>query len=496
MDTWSATTDSDPNIASAADVVLDVRDLTVRFEREGGHFEPVSGLNLQVRRGQTLGVVGESGSGKSMTGLAIMGMLPNGGKVTSGTVNLGGRDLLDLSARQLRGVRGNEIAMIFQDSMTSLNPTKTIGEQVAEPVRLHRGASRRVALECAEEVLSLVGIPRPAERLGDYPHQLSGGMRQRVMIAMALACEPKVVIADEPTTALDVTIQAQVLAVLDDLKARLGMGIILITHDIGVIAGRADRVSVMYAGKTAELSDTDPLFHGARHRYTRDLLASIPLLTQDRSVELYSIGGAPPDLTDPPPGCRYAPRCQAATQQCTLEQPPTLTDEPGHEYACWHPAQDRHAVAAATNTPTVESIVDAGSRRAVGATETERPPVPVLQLVDVVKEYPVRAGTFGRSHQRVHAVSGINLELHSGEHLRSGRRVGMWKDDPRADNRRPREGHRRKCPLPRRRHQYRARAPPRRRPPSHTDDVPGPLRFPGPSDEDRDHPPRTTQRRR
>ena len=230
------------------DHVLAIANLSVRIEMRHGAVRPVDGVSFAVRAGETLGIVGESGCGKSMTGLSIMHLLPPGGRIASGSIELMGRDLAPLDDRQMQKVRGNEIAMIFQDPMTSLNPTRTIGDQVAEPVRIHQGASRQVALRRAEEVLALVGLPRPKERLGDYPHQLSGGMRQRVMIATALACEPKLLIADEPTTALDVTIQAQILELLDDLKQRLRMSVLLITHDMGVIAGRADRVLVMYAG--------------------------------------------------------------------------------------------------------------------------------------------------------------------------------------------------------------------------------------------------------
>src|SRR6516225_805680 len=252
-----------------------------------------------------------------MTGLSIMGLLPPGGSIVSGSIKLDGRELAGLSDAEMRKIRGNEIAMIFQDPLTSLDPTKTIGYQVAEPVRLHKRAT---------EVLAMVGLPRPAERLGDYPHQLSGGLRQRVMIAMALSCEPKLLIADEPTTALDVTIQAQILTLLHHLKDRLGMAMLLITHDMGVIAGHADRVQVMYAGRMVEVTTTPELFQHMRHPYTRALLASIPRLSQDNKRRLLTIGGLPPDLSQPPAGCRFAPRCGRATDKCRDQEPP-LTGE-------------------------------------------------------------------------------------------------------------------------------------------------------------------------
>ena len=248
----------------------------------------------------------------------------------------------------MRKIRGNDIAMVFQDPLTSLDPTKTIGYQVAEPVRLHRGASREEALDRAAEVLSLVGLPRPKERLGDYPHQLSGGLRQRVMIAMALSCEPKLLVADEPTTALDVTIQAQILALLDDLKSRLGMAMLLITHDMGVIAGHADRTEVMYAGRLVETTDTHTLFEHMHHPYTQALLASIPRLSQDSRQRLLNIPGLPPDLTQPPEGCRYAARCSRATDKCRANEPPLTGETAAHRFACWHPVDGPLAVASAT----------------------------------------------------------------------------------------------------------------------------------------------------
>ena len=317
--------------------VLDIQDLSTHIKLTSSVVQAVGNIDLHVDAGETLGIVGESGCGKSMTGLSIMGLLPPGGSIIGGSVKLNDRELVGLKDEELRQIRGNEIAMIFQDPLTSLDPTKTIGYQVSEPVRLHRGASKAEALDRAVEVLALVGLPRPKERLSDYPHQLSGGLRQRVMIAMALACEPKLLIADEPTTALDVTIQAQILALLRDLKDRLGMAMLLITHDMGVIAGHADRVNVMYAGRVVETAEANDLFIEMHHPYTQALLASIPQLKQDASKALHAIPGLPPDLTRPPQGCRFAARCPRASDKCRTEEPPLAGKTFEHRFACWHP---------------------------------------------------------------------------------------------------------------------------------------------------------------
>ena len=257
--------------------------------------------------GETLGIVGESGCGKTMTALSVMRLLPPGGQIAGGSVRLNGLEISALSESDLRNIRGNEIGMIFQDPLTSLNPTMTVGNQIAEAVILHRDVSRDQAMDRAVEVLDLVGIPRVRERVKEYPHQFSGGMRQRVMIAMALACEPKLLIADEPTTALDVTIQKQILELIDDLRRRLRMAVILVTHDLGVIAGRADRVAVMYAGKIAEVSDTETLFSRPRHPYTEALYQSLPDKAADVGERLYSIPGLPPDLVNPRPAAGSRP---------------------------------------------------------------------------------------------------------------------------------------------------------------------------------------------
>ncbi|HET9060669.1 MAG TPA: ABC transporter ATP-binding protein, partial [Acidimicrobiales bacterium] len=317
--------------------VLEVHDLRTYIRLRDRVVRAVDGVSLQISAGETLGLVGESGSGKSMTAFSIMRLLPPGGHIVSGSVKLDGRDLASMSEPEIRTVRGNFVGMIFQDPMTSLNPTMPIGRQIAESVVLHRGVSRQEAMKRAVEVLGLVGLPRPAERVEDYPHQLSGGLRQRVMIAMALACEPKLLIADEPTTALDVTIQAQILALLDDLKVRLGMAILLITHDMGVIAGHADRTMVMYAGKVVESAGTESLFADVRHPYTEALLASIPQLDQNKTQQLYAIPGLPPDLSRSLVACRFSPRCRYAQEKCTLEEPILASTDPAHPYACFFP---------------------------------------------------------------------------------------------------------------------------------------------------------------
>jgi len=417
--------------------VLEVDDLSTHIQLSRSVVQAVGNVSFRIEPGETLGLVGESGCGKSMTGLSIMRLLPGGGRIVGGSIRLDGRDLVGLSETEMRGVRGNEVAMIFQDSLTSLNPTMPIGEQIAEPVRLHRGASKAAALDRATEVLGLVGFPRPGERLGDYPHQLSGGQRQRVMIAIALSCEPKLLIADEPTTALDVTIQAQILRLLDDLKERLGMAVLLITHDMGVVAGRADRVNVMYAGRLVESSTTDHLFRHMHHPYTQGLLGSIPLVTQDRNVRLHSIPGIPVDLTEPPAGCRFAARCWYAADDCRSHEPPLTRGGGMHLFACWHPVDGptdgREATVAVEGGDGVEGRENGAADRpvstaaygfaaalrpapkgaaAAAADDSDR----LLVLEDVVLEYPVTAGAvLQRRVGSVKAVSGVSFTVGRGE---------------------------------------------------------------------------------
>ncbi|MFT6109328.1 MAG: oligopeptide transport system ATP-binding protein [Planctomycetota bacterium] len=308
--------------------ILDVQNLRVRFETHHGVVRAVDGVSFELHEGETLGLVGESGSGKSVTNLALMGLVPQPpGVIEADRLSFDRRDLLTLSDKELRRLRGNDISMIFQDPMTSLNPLLTIGRQLTEVLEVHQNVSRREARRLSAEGLDDVGIPDPEKRLNQYPHELSGGMRQRVMIAMGLLCKPKVLLADEPTTALDVTIQAQILELMKRLQQSHGTAILLVTHDLGVVAGMSDRVNVMYAGKLVETADAEPLFEEPRHPYTKGLLGSVPRLTGDPNAELDSIPGAPPDLAALPPGCSFAPRCGFKVARCT-EDAPTLLDLP------------------------------------------------------------------------------------------------------------------------------------------------------------------------
>jgi peptide/nickel transport system ATP-binding protein len=319
--------------------LLEIRDLVTEFRTERGVVRAVDGVSFEIPRKQTLGVVGESGCGKSVTALSVMRLVASPpGRIASGAIHYDGKNLLELPEPAMRAIRGNRIAMIFQEPMTSLNPVFTVGDQVAEAVRLHQKKSRKDALAVAAEMFKLVGIPSPEERLGNYPHPLSGGMRQRVMIAWALACKPDLLIADEPTTALDVTIQAQILELLDRLQAELGMAVMLITHDLGVVAGTADRVVVMYGARVAEEAPVTDLFKEPLHPYTQGLLRSIPRidLAATSKQRLEAIPGTVPTLKgDIAPGCRFAPRCQFVKPECTQRDPVIKEVKPGHKVACW-----------------------------------------------------------------------------------------------------------------------------------------------------------------
>jgi peptide/nickel transport system ATP-binding protein len=388
--------------------LLSVKDLRTEIRHGPDVVTPVDGVSFEVGEGEIVGLVGESGSGKSMTGMSIMGLLPPGGRVVSGSIRLKDRELTTLSSTEMRKVRGSEVGMVFQDPMTSLNPTMTIGAQITEAVRLHRDLTRGAAKRRAEDVLGLVGMPRPSSRLGAYPHELSGGMRQRVMIALALACEPSLLIADEPTTALDVTIQAQILDLIGRLRTELNMGVLLVTHDMGVIAERADRVLVAYAGRIVETGETHALFEEPRHPYTEALLASIPTLEQDRGEELQSIPGLPPDLADPPSGCRFAARCRYATDFCREHDPDLSPPVSGQAYACFFPRSASNRELIITRQRSEHAATPAVPEMAQGEA--------LLELRDVHKEFGLgSAGLFRGGGRTVKAVSGVSLSVSPGE---------------------------------------------------------------------------------
>jgi peptide/nickel transport system ATP-binding protein len=316
--------------------VLEVQGLTTVFHTRVGLVRAVQDVSFSVRAGETLAIVGESGCGKTMTALSLMRLVPvPPGEITAGSVKVGGTDLLRLPEREMRKMRGSEIAMIFQEPMTALNPLLTVGRQIAEMVVLHENVSGRAAKSRAVEMLHQVRIPAPERRAREYPHQMSGGMRQRAMIAMALACKPKVLIADEPTTALDVTIQAQVLDLIDDLRRELGTAVVLITHDLGVVAETADRMIVMYAGRKVEEGSTKSLFADPRHPYLQGLLASVPRMGAGGGQRLREIPGIVPPLNNLPPGCAFAPRCPSVLPRCGREVPPLEAKRLGHAAACW-----------------------------------------------------------------------------------------------------------------------------------------------------------------
>jgi peptide/nickel transport system ATP-binding protein len=387
--------------------LLEVHELRTEFRLRRRSVTAVDGVSFTVGHGECVGLVGESGCGKSTTGLSIMRLLPGAGRITAGRIRLGGRDLVALDSRQMQAVRGNEVAMIYQDPMTSLNPTMPVGKQIGEAVRLHSDATSAQARARTLEVLGLVGMPRPAERIDDYPHQLSGGLRQRVVIAMALASDPQLLIADEPTTALDVTIQAQILDLLDNLRERLRMSVILITHDMGVIAGRADRVMVMYAGKIAEAAGTANLFGQTRHPYTEALLQSIPRLDHDPRKRLPSVSGLPPDLASLPPGCRFAPRCAYAQADCRVSEP-VLAGSNGHEVACLHPV-------GLSSRPAPSSLqAPLPVPRQAGSQEDRQPAAALLSVQDLVKDFALHGRQAG---QTVKAVSGVTLSVGAGTTL-------------------------------------------------------------------------------
>ncbi|OJF77081.1 MAG: peptide ABC transporter ATP-binding protein [Treponema sp. CETP13] len=318
------------------EVILEVKDLKTYFHTDEGIVKAVDGVSYKLHSGEILGVVGESGSGKSVSNMSIMNLIPNPpGKIENGTITFHDKSILDMNERELAELRGNKISMIFQDPMTSLNPFLRISKQMIETIQLHQGLNKKDARAKAIDMLRLAGIPAPEERIDSYPHQFSGGMRQRVMIAMGLSCNPEILIADEPTSALDVTIQAQILELMQDLSKRLGTSIILITHSLGVVAGMCDNINVMYAGRIVERGRTEDIFADSKHPYTTGLIKSVPRLDKEHKGELYSIPGQPPNVIDLPSCCPFFPRCEHAKAVCKKLYPPLATFENGHSASCW-----------------------------------------------------------------------------------------------------------------------------------------------------------------
>ena len=315
--------------------LLEIKDERLSFFTPAGEVKALNGVSFSMNEGEVLGIVGESGSGKSVTAYSIMGLTAYPGKLVGGSIWFNGHQIDKMTEKEMRKIRGNEVSIIFQDPMTSLNPVYTIGDQIIEVIRLHTGKSKKEAYERARELIELVGITEPEKRLKQYPHELSGGMRQRVMIAIALACEPKLLIADEPTTALDVTIQAQILELMQELRQKLGMSIIMITHDLGVVASMCEKIAVMYAGHIVEYGTADEIFYNPCHEYTKGLIRSIPKLNVEQTERLIPIEGQPVDLLNPPAGCPFAPRCCACMKVCLDRMPPKTELSETHYSHCW-----------------------------------------------------------------------------------------------------------------------------------------------------------------
>ena len=392
--------------------LLDIRDLHTDIEIRSGVVHALSGVDLHVNPGETLGIVGESGSGKTMTALSLMGLLPQGGSVSSGQIILDGQDLTKLALKEKRKLRGTKVGMIFQDPLTSLNPTMKIGLQVCEPLRVHEKLSKKEALERAVEILKRVGMPRPEVVINNYPHQLSGGIRQRVMIAMALVCKPRILIADEPTTALDVTTQMQILDLIDELRDEYQMGVILITHDLGVVAGHTDRVAVMYAGRIVETAPTKTLFTEPKHRYTSSLMAALPERALAAGTKLFSIPGAPPSLTNLPVGCRFAARCLWATNECRAGYP-DLSGDDTHTFSCFHPVQegDESPAALQAKLDTQKNGDEAGAQQAPLVSSKV-----LLDVKEASREYEsAGSGFFKRDKGVVSAVDRVSITVKKGE---------------------------------------------------------------------------------
>ena len=390
--------------------LLQINDLHTDIEIRNGVVRALSGVDLHVNPGETLGIVGESGSGKTMTALSLMGLLPQGGKVSSGSIILDGQDLTQLPLKDKRKLRGTKVGMIFQDPLTSLNPTMKIGLQVCEPLRVHEKLSKREALARAVEILKRVGMPRPEVVINNYPHQLSGGMRQRVMIAMALVCKPRILIADEPTTALDVTTQMQILDLIDELRDEYKMGVILITHDLGVVAGHTDRVAVMYAGRIVETAPTKTLFTEPKHRYTSSLMAALPERALEAGTKLFSIPGAPPSLTNLPVGCRFAARSLWATDECRAGYP-DLSGDDSHTFSCFHPVQE------GDESPAIlQAKLDSGKAEDAVEGAPQISHEVLLDVKEASREYEsAGSGFFKRNKGVVSAVDRVSITVKKGE---------------------------------------------------------------------------------
>ena len=318
-----------------SELLLDIKNLRLSFFTPTGEVKALNDVSIKLDEGDVLGIVGESGSGKSVTAYSVMGLTAHPGRIVDGTIDFNGHRINDMTESDMRRIRGNEVSIIFQDPMTSLNPVYTIGNQIKEVILLHTNKTLKEANDRAIELLRLVGINEPEKRLKQYPHELSGGMRQRVMIAIALACEPKLLIADEPTTALDVTIQAQILELMIELKNKIGMSIIMITHDLGIVANMCKKIAVMYAGKIVEYGSTDEIFYNPKHEYTKGLLRSIPKLTETEHKKLVPIEGTPVDMLNPPAGCPFAPRCESCMKICLNKMPDYTVVADNHYSACW-----------------------------------------------------------------------------------------------------------------------------------------------------------------
>jgi len=398
-----------------SDVLLSVRNLKTQFRTDAGVVLAVDGVDFELRENETLGVVGESGCGKSVTALSVLRLVDSPGRIVDGSIVFRGKDLSEYSTSEMRKIRGNEISMIFQEPMTALNPVQTVGAQIMEALRLHNRMSKRQALHKAVDMLKLVGIPTPEVRVHEFPHQLSGGMRQRAMIAMALSCNPKLLIADEPTTALDVTIQAQILDLMRKLKAEIGSAVMIITHDMGVVAEMADNVVVMYAGRVVEYADVKGLFASPRHPYTMALLESIPRITDKRGKKLHPIAGSIPDPLAAPSGCAFHPRCRFAQEICRTEMPPLFPLEGRRTARCWKYDVERGKLFL---------LPEAGlgpDRQEKAAADRPRVPAaapgqtPLLSVRDLVKHYPIKGGVFRTTVGHVRAVDGISFDLYEGE---------------------------------------------------------------------------------